>query len=269
MKWGIIGTGNMGSMLTSSLLSSKALEPHDMILYNRSSEKALKLKEQFPAIHVAASLKEIQKNCDILFICVKPHHYKTILEELKSDFTEEQCLISITSPISVNELENHTPCQVARIVPSITNHAHAGVSLFTFGARMKKERKELLLETFKAISTPVEVEEEHIRVASDIVSCGPAFISYLLSNWITAAQDVAGISEEQATELTENMMIGLGELLSKRIFTLEELMEKVTVKGGVTGEGLQAIEDHLGDLFFEMFKATQRKHKDDKKSIEL
>ncbi|KHE71687.1 late competence protein ComER [Halobacillus sp. BBL2006] len=269
MKWGIIGTGNMGSMLTSSLVSSQALQATDLMIYNRSPEKALKLQAKYTGVTVATSLKEIQSNCDILFICVKPHHYKTILQELENDFTKQQCLISITSPISVDELEARTPCQVARIVPSITNHAHAGVSLFTFGKRITKERKELLLETFAAISTPVEVEEEHIRVASDIVSCGPAFISFLLSNWITAAQDVAGISEAKATQLTENMMIGLGQLLSKKIFTLEELMEKVTVKGGVTGEGLKAMENNLGVLFYEMFKATQSKHKDDKDSIEL
>ncbi|MBH0229939.1 late competence protein ComER [Halobacillus yeomjeoni] len=269
MKWGIIGTGNMGSMLTSALINSGAIHSNQLTIFNRTPEKAEKLAETFTDLRTASSLKEIQQKSDILFICVKPHHYSDILNELKDNFTEGQCIVSITSPISVEELEKATPCQVARIVPSITNHAFAGVSLFTFGSRISEQYKQTLKNTFSYFSEPVEVEEAHIRVASDIVSCGPAFISFLLRNWIQAAEDVAGINEDQATKLTENMMIGLGKLFAKKIFTLEELMAKVTVKGGVTGEGLQALEDHTGELFHEMFKATQRKHKEDKESIDL
>ncbi|QAS54125.1 late competence protein ComER [Halobacillus litoralis] len=269
MKWGIIGTGNMGSMLTTSLIKSGAIPAHDLTIYNRTLKKAEDLQEEFPNLNVAKDLISLQKTSEILFICVKPHHYKDIIDSLKEEWTENQCLVSITSPVAVKQLEKATPCQVARIVPSITNHALAGVSLFTFGSRINERYRQLLLTTFQQISTPIEVEEEHIRVASDIVSCGPAFISYLLSEWIKAAGDVAGLPEQKATALTENMMIGLGELLSQRIMTLDELMEKVTVKGGVTGEGLQALEDHIGPLFHKMFQATQNKHKEDKKNIDL
>lgn len=269
MKWGIIGTGNMGSMLTTSLIESGAVLEENLTIFNRTRKKAEVLQKEFPKINIAKNLSTIQFESDILFICVKPHHYKEIIDALDGSWTKEQCLVSITSPVAVDQLEKATPCQVARIVPSITNHAWAGVSLFTFGSRINEKNRQLLKATFQHISTPIEVEEEHIRVASDIVSCGPAFISYLLSQWIAAAGDVAGLPEKKATALTENMMVGLGELLAQKIMTLEELMEKVTVKGGVTGEGLQALEDDIGLLFHRMFEATQAKHKEDKKHIDL
>ncbi|MGR9049299.1 late competence protein ComER [Halobacillus faecis] len=269
MKWGIIGTGNMGSMLISTLIKSGAVPAEKLTIYNRTLEKAVKIQEEFPKLHVAKDLTALQNNSDIIFICVKPHHYKGIIDALEGKWSENQCLVSITSPVAVEQLEKVTPCQVARIVPSITNHAWSGVSLFTFGSKIKNENRELLKQTFQHISTPIEVKEEHIRVASDIVSCGPAFISYLLSQWIAAAGDVAGLPKDKATSLTENMMVGLGELLAQKVMTLEELMEKVTVKGGVTGEGLQALEDHIGPLFQKMFEATQNKHKEDKKHIDL
>ncbi|MCA0970014.1 late competence protein ComER [Halobacillus litoralis] len=269
MKWGIIGTGNMGSMLASSLIRSGAVPEGDLTLYNRSVEKLTPLVEQFREVDVSDDLTSLADKCDVLFLCVKPHDYKNVLKQLDGHLRADHCFVSITSPVSVDELEDTIPSQVARIVPSITNHALAGVSLFTFGSRVNKTYKQTLEEAFGEFSTPVFVEEPHIRVSSDIVSCGPAFISFLLKEWIEAAHKVAGIPEEKATKLTEQMVVGLGELFSQKIFTLEELMEKVTVKGGVTGEGLQALEDHTGELFEEMFKATQRKHKDDKESIEL
>ncbi|TGB04240.1 late competence protein ComER [Halobacillus salinus] len=269
MKWGIIGTGNMGSMLTTSLIRSGAAQADEITIYNRSSKKTAKLKEAFEDLDVAKTLPALCKACDIVFICVKPHDYKSIIEQVEGELHEHHCVVSITSPVSVEELEEKLSCQVARVVPSITNHALAGVSLFTFGSRISTDNQKLLREAFHHFSTPVEVEEAHIRVSSDIVSCGPAFVSFLLKEWISAANRVAGISEEKATQLTEQMIVGLGELFSQEIFTLEELMEKVTVKGGVTGVGLQALEDHTGELFVEMFKATQAKHREDKQSIEL
>ncbi|MGP4074471.1 late competence protein ComER [Halobacillus sp. K22] len=269
MKWGIIGTGNMGSMLTTSLVKSGAVRASDLILYNRTAQKALDLKKAETELTVAKDLREAAKKSDILFLCVKPPHYSQVLNEIKNELSQEKCLVSITSPVSVEDLENKVSCQVARIVPSITNHAHAGVSLFTFGSRVTKDVKNTLLTTFEYISKPADIEEEHIRAASDMVSCGPAFISFLLKNWIEAAREVTGIPEAKATELTENMMVGLGSLLAKEIFTLDELMEKVTVKGGVTGEGLKALEAHIGSLFQEMFKATQNKHREDKLEIDL
>lgn len=269
MKWGIIGTGNMGSMLTASFINSGAINANEIVLYNRSPEKITKLLKQFEELAVANDLPALCKTCDILFICVKPHDYKSIFEQIEGSLHEEHCIVSITSPVSVDELEANLPSQVARVVPSITNHALSGVSLFTYGSRITEENKKTLQAAFEQFSTPVFVEEPHIRVSSDIVSCGPAFVSYLLKEWIAAAHQVAGIPEEKATQLTEQMIVGLGELFSKKIFSLEELMEKVTVKGGVTGVGLEALEDNTGELFVEMFKATQMKHKEDKQSIEL
>ncbi|WP_027955334.1 late competence protein ComER [Halobacillus kuroshimensis] len=269
MRWGIIGTGNMGSMLTTSLIKSGAVRSDQLTIYNRTKTKAEALKEELGLITVADTILETQQNSDILFICVKPHHYKEILDQLKGKWKKDQCLVSITSPIAVDQLEKAVPCEVARVVPSITNHALAGVSLMTFGEKTSEAYRTALNKAFSHVSTPVEIEEEYIRAASDIVSCGPAFISFLLSEWIKAAGEVAGMPKEKAAVLTENMMTGLGELLSRRIMTLEELMEKVTVKGGVTGEGLQALEDHIGPLFQKMFEATQRKHQEDKKHIHL
>ncbi|UOQ93800.1 late competence protein ComER [Halobacillus shinanisalinarum] len=265
MRYGIIGTGNMGSMLANAFISSGAVDANDLTIYNRTRKKAEWIKNQFKEITIADSVEEVARDNEVIFICVKPHDYKDILSQCSP--TATQCLVSITSPVSVDDLERVTSCQIARVVPSITNRAFSGVSLFTYGERISNFYKEELLSIFSHISTPIEIEEESIRSASDIVSCGPAFISFLLENMITAAQEVGGMSKDKATQLTEEMMIGLGTLLEKRTYTLPELMEKVTVKGGVTGEGIRALEENVGDLFQEMFQATHRKHKDDKRTI--
>jgi competence protein ComER len=114
----------------------------------------------------------------------------------------------------------------------------------------------------------MEIEEKVTRVASDISSCGPAFISYILERMIKAAVKVTDISEEQATDLVTQMMIGYGQLFKNNFYTLETLQEKVSVKGGVTGEGLKVLEEELGPIFEHLFEKTQAKFSEDHQIVD-
>lgn len=120
---------------------------------------------------------------------------------------------------------------------------------------------------YEKFSTPLEIEDDITRAASDIVSCGPAFFSYLTQRFIEGAVDETEIDTETATKLASEMLIGLGELLKKGYYTLPTLQEKVCVKGGITGEGINVLERQLGDTFNQLFQATQAKYEDDKQSL--
>ena len=64
------------------------------------------------------------------------------------------------------------------------------------------------------------------------------------------------------------MLIGMGDLLKKGIYTLPTLQEKVCVKGGITGEGIKVLEAQTGDMFNQLFEATQEKFAEDLEEIE-
>lgn len=263
MKIGIIGTGNMGRILAEALIDGNAVSPSSMIVTNRTLMKAADLKKAFPGITVESSATEVAEQTDAIFVCVKPHDVYPLLQELKPVLTEDKCVISITSPISIQQLESAVTCSVARAIPSITNRALAGVSLVSYGTRCSNTWKQGLDQLFRKISTPVEIDSNITRVASDIVSCGPAFFSYLSHQFILAAVEKTEIDYDTATKLTSEMLIGLGELLSKEFYTLPTLIEKVCVKGGITGEGIKVLESELGEIFEHLFEATHGKFEDD------
>lgn len=267
VKIGVIGTGNMGTILIQALIESNSVKASDITITNRTLEKANRLKAQYPNLHVAASANDTAKNSDFVFICVKPTQFYPLLKKINESLSNEKVLISITSPISTEELEGAVSCQVARVIPSITNRALSGCSLITVGKRMSKENQKKLVELLDGFSQPIYIEEENTRVASDIVSCGPAFLSYLLQCFINAAVRQTSITKEQATELTSEMLIGLGKLIEKNVYSLETLQEKVNVKGGITGMGLQVLEDEVGDMFDLLFKETHKKYEEDRKEI--
>ncbi|RHW40983.1 late competence protein ComER [Neobacillus notoginsengisoli] len=268
MKIGIIGTGNMGRILAEALLDSGAVEEGSLMAVNRTLAKAEALKKVYPGIHVAEKAAEVAHFADIIFLCVKPLESRGVLMEIASFLAEEKCLVSITSPIRTDQLETTADCSVIRMIPSITNRALAGVTLVTYGEKCSSDWKTKLGELIRKISEPIEIEQQYVRVASDIVSCGPAFFSYLLQEFVLAAVNETNIDEERATNMASGMLIGMGELLRKGHYTLPALQEKVCVKGGITGEGIKVLENGLGDMFRDLFRATHAKFKEDLEHVE-
>ncbi|MGD6967237.1 late competence protein ComER [Rossellomorea vietnamensis] len=263
MKVGIVGTGNMGGILIQAFVESGAISPSDLNVVNRTRSKAEMLRENYRDISIYNEPAQVIQDSDVIFICVKPLDIFEVLKNNQHHFTKEKCIVSITSPVSVEQIESLVDCSSMRVIPSITNRAFSGVSLFSFGSRCTEEWKQAIWELLNSVSTPVKIDENITRVSSDIVSCGPAFFTYLTRKFIQGAVSETEIDETTATVLASEMLIGLGELLKKEVYTLDALQEKVCVKGGVTGEGISAMEGQIGSLFHELFKATHRKFDED------
>jgi competence protein ComER len=268
MKIGVIGTGNMGTILVEALIESKAVEQSDLFVTNRSLSKVDGLKRRFEGIKPINSNEEIVRLADLIFVCVKPKDIHGILLNIKPLLKKEQCIVSITSPISVTQLEQNIDCSCARLIPSITNRALSGVSLISFGQSCSDYWKDIILELSSKISIPVEINNDITRISSDIVSCGPAFFSYLAQEFINAACRQTNIDKKTATVLTEKMLIGFGDLLKKGHYSLPTLQDKVCVKGGITGEGIKVLEAELGDVFDHLIQATHNKFNEDLEEIE-
>lgn len=266
---GFVGTGNMGRILIESFIESGAIRPSFIYMTNRTVAKAEAIKEIYPKTNLLEAAEDVVKRSDLVFICVKPLDIHPLLKKLDHLLTPNKCIISITSPINVDQLESLVQCQVARAIPSITNRAFSGVSLITYGKSCHKDTQRTIEEMFEQISNPVQIEDDITRVSSDIVSCGPAFFSYLLQRFVDGAVSETNITEEQAILLTSEMIVGMGKLLETELYTLPTLQEKVMVKGGVTGKGIKVLENEVGDMFEKVFKATHDKYYEDIEEVSV
>ncbi|MBP3951331.1 late competence protein ComER [Bacillus suaedae] len=267
MKIGVIGTGSMGTILLESFIESGVCLENQLLITNRTLEKATALSERFPVLEVVQESTDVVRQCDVIFLCVKPLQFPGALEEIAPYCEENKLLISITSPISVTQLEEMVDCKVARAIPSILNRALTGSSLLSFGKRCTSEDRYFLTNLMSSISKPLLIDEDITRVSSDIVSCGPAFISYILQQFIDGAVRQTNISKEDATTLATNMMIGMGKLLEKGHYTLPTLQKRVCVPGGITGEGIKVLENEIGPMFDHLFQQTHAKYYEDQELI--
>jgi competence protein ComER len=265
---GFIGTGSMGSVLIQAFIKSNALKPEQIHITNRTIKKAEQLAEMYPGIHLSHSVNEVADLSDIIFLCVKPLEYRTLLDLIAPFIRLEQIVVSITSPVLIRHLEAKLPCKIAKIIPSITNFERSGATLCMYGSLMSDKDKELLESLLCHISAPVRIDEKHARVTSDISSIGPAFMAFFVEQLVYAAVEVTGISRGEANRLAGEMLLGTGLLLTSGGFSPETLQQRVSVPGGITAKALQLLQHKTEGVFFDVIKATHAKYDEDLDKVE-
>ncbi len=268
MRVGFIGTGNMGRTLIEAFIQSGYLQQDQIVAHNRSLQKVERLAKLYPSIIVASSCREAASLSDILFICVKPTEYKTVLMDIQAVVRTHQIVISITSPVEIEDLERFLPCKIAKVIPSVTNAVLSGATLVMHGTRMDYDDEQRIFYLLSAISRPVYVDEKYTRIASDLASCSPAFLSYILQSLAEAAVQETGLPRESAVSLVVEMAQGVGRLLTEGGFTLESLQERVAVPGGITAEGLTLLKEELDGTFERLFHITHEKFHHDIEKVQ-
>ena len=69
-KIGFIGTGRMAYAVIKALLDSKALDPEQIFVSNRSSRKKEKSVQAF-GVNSAKNNEDVVSHCDVVFLCMK------------------------------------------------------------------------------------------------------------------------------------------------------------------------------------------------------
>lgn len=268
MNIGFIGAGSMGSLLIEALIVAEAVEPHQIKVSNRTYSKAEKLALTFPGLQAEHSNIAVAKGSDIVFLCIKPHEFANVIAEIKPYVTPDQLVVSITSPVLLAQLQQELDCQIAKVIPSITNKMWSGTALCIYGSQIDEAHQTMLEQLLAYISEPIRIEESFTRIVSDISSCGPAFFAFLLQQFIDAAVEATGIAREEAMLIASNMLLGTGLLLTEGNMTTEDVQQRVAVPGGITAQALAMLQTETSGIFNKLIATTHRKYYEDLEKVQ-
>jgi pyrroline-5-carboxylate reductase len=230
MKVGIIGVGNIGSIIADLLIE----KGHELHLVNRHVEKLRKYEGRANTYLDIEKLPEV----DVLFLCVKPQDALQALKRIPN--SSKRITISTVAGLTINEISSYVGERIVRIMPNIPISIGKGVIGIAYDekASLQKEKVEKLLSPFGKL---VQVNEYLFPAVTALSGSGPAFIFVIIEALVDAGMKL-GLSYETSMNLVLETMKGSAELLQHESKHPGEFRHIVTSPAGTTIEGIYSLE---------------------------
>jgi len=261
-KIGIIGYGSMGKMIFSKLIESKIVQEFNLFLSNRTHDKIIDLKNVFPQLNICKNNKDVAKNADILFICVKPLEIKSVLTEIIAEVNVDCHIVSINGSVLFEQIEKI--CinrKISKVMPSVTAEINQSVTLICHNKYIEDRDKNTLKTLLECFGTVVEIPETEIGMGSELTSCMPGFIGAIFKVITGEAEKHTSIDKNEIIKMVVDTLYGTGKLLLEKEMTFEQLISRVATKGGITEEGAKIIDTKMPEIINELFEKTLEKRK--------
>ncbi len=243
MKIGFIGCGNMGSALASAAI--KAVGCKDIYVSDFLPEKA---KEFCDATGASlSSNEEIAKECDYIFLGVKPQVMDKTIDEINhiwKDRVTDYTVVTMAAGLSIGAIEKMigTPCPVIRIMPNTPCKVSEGVVLYTANDKVSALKAETFEKILSKCGTVDRIPENLIDAASAVSGCGPAFV-YLFIEALADGGVLCGLPRDKALSYAAQTVKGAAEMVLETGSHPGALKDAVCSPGGTTIEGVKALEE--------------------------
>ena len=243
MKYGFIGTGNMGGALARALRASVPGE--DIYLVNRTREKAEKLAGELGA-RVAAA-EEAAKSCDFLFLGVKPQMMAEMLAGIQAALAENSrlVLVSMAAGLSMAEIRRLAggDYPVIRIMPNTPASIGQGMILYDCTENVTDAQEAQFLRAMSHAGKLDRLPEKLIDAGSAVSGCGPAFV-FLMIEALADGGVECGLPRAKALTYAAQTLMGSAALMLEMGEHPGALKDAVCSPGGTTIAGVHALESH-------------------------
>lgn len=240
LKIGFIGAGKMANALAAAILRGRLAQSQDIICSDPLSERLNTLQKQL-GVMVTQDNQEVFRRSDVVVLAFKPQNFPEAIEGMESVVRPEQIIISIMAGVRIARIQQYLPARLVRVMPNTP----CLVGEMAAGFAVAENVTETDLKTVRAILQPagvaLQVPEQQLDAVTGLSGSGPAFVAYLIENFITAGISEE-LQEETARQLALKTFAGTARLLSEWDLSPRELIEMVSSPGGTTVAGREILE---------------------------
>ena len=239
MKYGFIGCGNMGGAVARALSKTT----RDILVTDRSGKAAALAAEL--GIQYGDN-ETVARQCDRIFLCVKPHMMADVLKPLQSILqARKPMLITMAAGLTVAQIEDFvaTALPVVRIMPNTPVAVGSGVIQYCHNGLVTEEMLADLLDDLRFAGRLDELEEKLIDAASALSGCGPAY-TYIFLEALADGAVACGIPRAKALEYAAATLEGAARMYLETRTHPGALKDAVCSPGGSTIAGVKALEQH-------------------------
>jgi pyrroline-5-carboxylate reductase len=231
MVIGLVGSGNMATALARGwgepVLCTDVLKERAQALATATGGEAL------------ASNAELAERADVVMLCHKPHQLDEVAGQIGG---RAKAIASILAGVTVDALESVYPdTPVIRLMPNTAVEVRRGVICYAPGTRLPEALQSELLELLGRSGRVVPVEDRLIDVAMALISVAPAYVALIAEAWVDAVV-ARGMPADQASAMIGDAIAGSADLLIANDTDTLRTRRAVTTPGGVTAQGLDALE---------------------------
>ena len=239
MKYGFIGCGNMGGAVARALSKTT----RDILVTDRSGKAAALAAEL--GIQYGDN-ETVARQCDRIFLCVKPHMMADVLKPLQSILqARKPMLITMAAGLTVAQIGDFaaTALPVVRIMPNTPVAVGSGVIQYCHNGLVTEEMLADLLDDLRFAGRLDELEEKLIDAASALSGCGPAY-TYIFLEALADGAVACGIPRAKALEYAAATLEGAARMYLETRTHPGALKDAVCSPGGSTIAGVKALEQH-------------------------
>ncbi len=240
MKILIIGGGNMGLTYAQSFLRSHITNKADMMILERSPEKAAELAKKDVGT-VYGHPKDCMANADLIIFAVKPQDAPSLFDSLRPFADAQQVFLSIMAGVKIQTIARGLGVsKIIRAMPNLPAQIGMGMTAFTSSDEVTRIELVMVQNLINTTGKSIYVEGENaIDAATAISGSGPAYVYYFMNAMILAAKKM-GFTDSEAELLVSQTFRGAADLYNKNTFTCEEWIAKVSSKGGTTEAAMKS-----------------------------
>ena len=255
-KVAVIGAGIMGEALISALISA-GVNPELITISEKRAERSAELTAKYSikrapiAANVAAA--------DALLLVVKPQDMASVLEEIKGAINPTAVVITFAAGKTISFITNAliTGNPIVRVMPNTPTLVGAGMAAVSIGPGVTAEQKQFVLNFLAATGTVIEVAEELQDAVTATSGSGPAYFFAFVEAMVAGAKEL-GLSEQDATTLTIQTIVGAAKLLDESGKSATTLRENVTSPNGTTAAALASFAaSDLNSMVAQAMKAAR------------
>ncbi len=254
---GIIGGGNMGEAIISSVLKR-----FFVFVSEKNVERQQYLQMRYKLIPL--NIKRLAQTSDMIILAVKPQDMDDVLKELSGEIKKDTLVISIAAGITTQFIERHLGkgVRVVRTMPNMPALINQGITAIAKGKFATDNDIVLVSKVFSSLGKTVTVDEESIDAVTAVSGSGPAYVFLFIECMIAAAETI-GLKKALAEELVQSTFAGSVNLLLKQKIDAATLRAKVTSKGGTTQAALKVFHrKDLEGIITLALKAAKRRSKE-------
>ena len=258
-SFGFIGFGSMARTIIAGLVTFAGIDAADIIVTRKDLDRLNEITEAFPFIRTCSTSEEVAQRAKCVFVCTKPLETKAILTGIRPYITPNTHVVIITAAISFISLQKLIDCKLTKYIPTITSVIGEGVSLVCHNNSVTQQEAVSLESVLNRFGVVKAVPDEQIGFATELTSCGPGLFASIFNEFVKSAGSHLPLNQQQINELVTLTLCATARLVRDGGMDFEQVIRRVTTKGGVTMEGVEVFRSRLPQVFGEMFEKTLAK----------